>query len=151
MELRYGARNPSRCMVRRIERIQRRASKFILKLPYMCTETYNERLATLMLMLLSYWHEYMDLVFFFNAVNGSVYISEDILPKPINPARVTRSSTTNVTKFRPRKCKTVTFQCSFFNRVTRIWNTLPSNFTENNVTLNQFKNLLRTLKDLLQP
>ncbi len=57
MELRYGARNPSRCMVRRIERIQRRASKFILKLPYMCTETYNERLTTLMLMPLSYWHE----------------------------------------------------------------------------------------------
>ena len=95
-------------LVRRTERIQRRASKFLLKLPYLCTETYHERLTTLKLMPLSYWHEYMDLVFFFKAVNGLVYISEDILPKPTNPARVTRSSTTNGTKFRPRKCKIVT-------------------------------------------
>ena len=53
--------------VKRTERIQRRASKFILNLPYMSSESYHDRLITLELMPLSYWHEYMDLVFFFKA------------------------------------------------------------------------------------
>jgi hypothetical protein len=73
-------------LIKRTERIQRRASKFILDLPYMC-ESYRERLIILELM-----HEYMDLVFFFKAINGLVVISEDVLPKPIIPTRATRSS-----------------------------------------------------------
>ena len=43
----------------------------------MCSESYRDRLITLELMPLSYWHEYMDLVFFYKAINGLV-ISEDI-------------------------------------------------------------------------
>ena len=31
-------------LIKRTERIQRRATKFILNLPYMCSETYKERL-----------------------------------------------------------------------------------------------------------
>ena len=95
--------------VKRTERIQRRASKFILNLPYMSSESYRERLITLELMPLSYWHEYMDLVFFFKAINGLVVISEDVLPKPIIPTRATRSSSASELSFRPPKCRTRTF------------------------------------------
>ena len=35
------------------------------------------------------------------------------------------SANPNVTSFRIRKCKTVTYQNSFFNRTARIWNILP--------------------------
>ena len=45
-------------LIRRTERIQRRATKFILNLPYMCAETYCERLTTLKLMPIPYLHEY---------------------------------------------------------------------------------------------
>ena len=88
-------------LTKRTERIQRRASKFILNLPFMCSESYRDRLFTLELMPLSYWHEYMDLVFFYKAINGLVVISEDVLPKPIIPTRVTRSSSASELSFRP--------------------------------------------------
>ena len=88
-------------LIKRTERIQRRASKFILNLPFMCSESYRDRLITLELMPLSYWHEYMDLVFFYKAINGLVVISEDVLPKPIFPTRVTRSSSASELSFRP--------------------------------------------------
>ena len=65
-------------LIKRTERIQRRASKFILNLPYMCSESFRERLITLELMPLSYRHEYMDLMFFFKVINGLVVISEDV-------------------------------------------------------------------------
>ena len=57
------------------ERVQRRASKFMLNLPFLCDGPYRERLIALELMPLSYWHEYMDLVFFFKAINGMVNIT----------------------------------------------------------------------------
>ena len=129
--------------VKRTERIQRRASKFILNLPYMSSESYRERLITLELMPLSYWHEYMDLVFFFKAINGLVVISEDVLPKPIIPTRATRSSSASELSFRPPKCRTRTFQRSYITRVTRVWNCLPTDLSHPNLSLSTFKSLLR--------
>ena len=90
-----------------------------------------------------YWHEYLDLVFFFKATNGLVHISEDVLPQMVNPTRATRSSSLNSISFRPRKCKTVTYQHSFFVRVTRTRNALPVNLRMKDINLNQFKTLLR--------
>ena len=51
-------------LVNRAQRVQRRASKFMVNLPFLCDVSYRERLIALDLMPLSYWHEYMDLVFF---------------------------------------------------------------------------------------
>ena len=127
-------------LVQRIERVQRRASKFILNLPFLCRESYRERLIALELLPLSYWHEYLDLVLFYKAVNGLVNISEDALPQRICTKHTTRSATNGV-KFRPRKCKTLTFQRSFFIRVT--WNALPASLRTMNINLHQFKNSLR--------
>ena len=77
--------------IKRIERVQRRATKLILKLPYACTETYEDRLKSLELLPISYWHEYLDLTFFFKAINNLITVSDDVLPVSIIPSRLTRS------------------------------------------------------------
>ena len=51
-------------LITRIERTQRRATKYILKLPFSCTISYMDRLKTLDLLSLTFWHEYLDIVFF---------------------------------------------------------------------------------------
>ncbi len=125
-----------------MERVQRRASKFILNLPFLCYESYRERLIALELMPLSYWHEYFDLLHFCKAVTGQLKISKYILPQPLYSQRTTRSSSTGV-YFRPRICKTQTYQNSFFIRVTRTWNALPVNLRTITINLWQFKSSLR--------
>ena len=52
--------------------------------------------------------------------------SPNVIPQKLIPSRITRSTANpNVISFRIRKCKTVTYQNSFFNRIARIWNILP--------------------------
>ena len=82
--LKPGLVASNRYPFQRVERVQRRATKYILNLPYLCSETYRERLVSLNLLPLSYWHEYLDLVFFFKAVNGLVDVSHDVLPQVIS-------------------------------------------------------------------
>ena len=79
-------------LIQCVERVQRRATKYIFNLPYLCSETYRERLVSLRLLPLSYWHAYLDLVFFFKAVNGLINVSNDVLPNVISQIRRTRSS-----------------------------------------------------------
>ena len=110
-------------LIRRIERVQRRASKFILDLPFLCEESYRDRLLSIDILPICYWHEFLDLVFFFKATNGIVCVSHDVLPERIVPTRVTRASASNAKSF-------------------RIWNTLPLQLSYDYVTLNQFKSLL---------
>ena len=52
-------------LIVKLERIQRRATKFILKLPYSSNISYKSRLQTLNLIPICYWHELLDLTFFF--------------------------------------------------------------------------------------
>ena len=52
----------------------------------------------------------MDLTLFFKATTGMISISPNVIPQKLIPSR---------------KCKTVTYQNSFFNRTARIWNILP--------------------------
>ena len=130
-------------LIKRTERVQRRASKFMLNLSFLWEDSYRDRLIRLELIPLSYWHEYMDLLFFFKAINGLVDISGDVLPKPIIPTRVTRSTSTTQLLFRPQKCRTTTFQKSYISRVTRVWNCLPPHLRQPNMSLSSFKRLLR--------
>jgi len=54
-------------LIRRIERVQRRASKFILDLPFLCEESYRDRLLSIDILPIYYWHEFLDFVFFCKA------------------------------------------------------------------------------------
>jgi hypothetical protein len=89
----------------------------------MCDVSYKDRLISTELLPLSYWHEYLDLMFFFKAIiTGIASISQNILPERIAPARVTISSANaNAISFRQRKHKAITYNCSFFLRTTRTW------------------------------
>ena len=51
-----------------IERIQRRATKFILSLPYRSHGSYKQRLLKIGLLQLCYWHEFLDLVYVFKCL-----------------------------------------------------------------------------------
>ena len=51
-----------------IERIQRRATKFILSLSYRSEVSYKQRLLKTGLLPLCYWHEFLDLVYVFKCL-----------------------------------------------------------------------------------
>ncbi|CAB4044921.1 Hypothetical predicted protein, partial [Paramuricea clavata] len=48
-------------LILEVEKIQRRATRFILSLPFRSETSYQERLLKTGLLPLSYWHEYLDL------------------------------------------------------------------------------------------
>ena len=114
-------------------------SRVFQNIPYKSTDkTYKDRLISLDLLPITYWHEYLDIMFFFKAVNNIITVSNEVLPQPIIPSRLTRTSVdTNLLSFRPRKCKTLTYQRSFFIRVIRTYNSLPED-----LSLVRFRTLL---------
>ena len=73
-------------LIRRTERIQRRATKFILDLPFLCSETYKDRLVATNLLPICYWHEFMDLTLFFKATTGMISISPHVIPQKLIPS-----------------------------------------------------------------
>ena len=130
-------------LIKRTERIQRRATKFILNLLYMCGETYKERLVLSNFIPTSYWHEYLDVLFFFKSIKKHVFLSENTIPTRLKPSRPTRSvQSPNRASFKTSKCRTTTFQRSFINMTVRIWNLLPSELRDCKLSLPHFNNLL---------
>ena len=71
-------------LIVKLERIQRRATKFILKLPYSSNISYKSRLQTLNLIPIFYWHELLDLTFFFKLTHGLVNVNSSVVPKFAN-------------------------------------------------------------------
>ena len=101
-------------LLKRIENVQRRATKLILKLPFRCDVTYKTRLQLTNLLPISYWHEFLDIVFFYKAVNNLVFIDSEALPAIRQSTRSTRSSSSNAITYIPKRSRTVTYQRSFF-------------------------------------
>ena len=78
-------------LIIRTERAQRRASKYILNLQFACDISYNQRLSTLNLLSLCYWHEFLDnLLFLFKSHHNIINLRRDILPHPQYPSQRTR-------------------------------------------------------------
>jgi len=106
-----------------IERVQRRATKYILSLPCRTDISYKERLRLTELILLCYWHEYLDLVY----THKSIVNNTDNHFKTSKPARVTRRTASSKSIWLDvPKAKTVTFQNSFYSRASRAFNTLQN-------------------------
>jgi hypothetical protein len=93
-------------LIKRTERVQRRASKYILNLPFFCDISYNHRLATLNLLPLCYWHEYLDILFLFKSHHDIINLSSDILPYPQDSSQRTRSTNPDCLQFQTSACKT---------------------------------------------
>ena len=128
-------------LISRLERVHRRASKYILDLPFICEPSYHQRLIDLKFLPLSYWHEYLDIIFFYKTNCGIMRLSESVLPRP-KISRITRSADANSQNFQTRKCKTSTYQQSYTIRTPRIWNVLPRSITNEFNSLTIFKKLL---------
>ena len=82
-------------LLKRVENVQRRATKLILKLPFRCDVTYKTRLQLTNLLPISYWHEFLDTVFFYKAVNNLVITDSEAVPETRQSTRSTRSSSSN--------------------------------------------------------
>ena len=92
---------------------------YILNVPFLCEESYKDRLIKLDLLPVSYWHEYLDRVFFFNSVTGLVKVNPIVIP--------TRRVLSSATR-------------SFFTRTVRIWNTLADDIgLSETISLSLFK------------
>ena len=115
----------------------------MLRLPFRCEQPYKERLIKLNLLPLTYWHEHLELTYFFKIVNGLVDVNQSIVPRA-RSARPTRSSANSAsTQYLIRKCKTTTFQKSYFNRCTRIWNNLTNVLDRSSFSsMSSFRNAL---------
>ena len=92
--------------------------------------------------LLCYWHELLDLVYFYKSTHNMIHLDPSVVPFVREYARRTRISVTSSQSFVPKKCRTSTFQKSFFIRTTRIWNLLITRLDLDNVTFENFKSIL---------
>ena len=111
---------------RSVENVQRRATKLILKPSFRCDVTYKTHLQLTNLSPISFWHEFLDIVFFYNAVNNLVFKDSEALPATRQSTRSTGSSSSNAITYISKRSRTVTYQRSFFIRACRTWNVLPS-------------------------
>ncbi|CAB4002465.1 Hypothetical predicted protein [Paramuricea clavata] len=138
-------------LIKQLESLQRRATKYILCLPYDTTITYKDRLLKLDLLPMSYWHEYLDVLYLYKLASGMLSLKLHDFLKVKQPLRVTRrSNPSSGLMFDIPKVRTVTYQSSYFIRTARIWNELPSSIRLLE-TLCQFKNsLLKYYKDCLK-
>ena len=130
-----------------LECIQRRATKFILSLPYHTDVSYKERLKIVDFLPITYWHEYLDLVYLFKCVisNSDPNISIKA------PVRQTRSNTNNGILLNVAKCRTVSYQTSFYIRSAKVWNNLPYCIRDTTKSLASFKRaLFMYYKDLTE-
>ena len=117
----WGPQNSSNDL-RRLEGVQRRATKFILQ-DY--TSSYLERLKKINLLPLSYWLEMKDLLFFFKCKSGQFDLNiSKFVSFSHSSCRSLRSSSANI--LQSASYKTSLFQKSFFNRIVFLWNDLPS-------------------------
>ena len=67
-------------LIVKLERIQRRTTKFMVKLPYSSNMSYKSRLQTLNLIPICYWHELLALTLFFQLTHGLVNVNSSVLP-----------------------------------------------------------------------
>lgn len=100
------------------------------------------RLQLTNLLPISYWHEYLDMVFFYKAVNNLVFIDSEALPVTRQFTRSTRTSSSSAITYIPNRSRTVTYQRSFFIRACRTWNVLPAELRTSHISLALFKSLL---------
>ena len=120
--------------------VQRWATRFICKNNEL---SYRERLQKLNLLLINYWLELLDLVFFFKCMHGLAKLNISNFVS-FNQGR-TRRSTAGV-YLKTLRTRTSCFRDSYFNRIVNLWNTLPD-IVKQCTTVSGFKNQLNKVFD----
>lgn len=105
-----------------LERVQRRATKFITG---NYEENYKARLLSLKLLPLMYWLELLDIMFLVKSLknppdNFDIYAHVTFIN---HEGRCTRSTTAR--HLRSNYCRTTYGRHFYFNRVVRLWNAVP--------------------------
>jgi len=125
--------------IEKIEGVQRRATKYILN-DY--TSTYKDRLLQCNLLPLSYRRECLDLQFLFKCLKDEIIVDvaqfTSVNPHPL------RSVPHSVFDFKVPFCCTDSFKFFYFNRVVRLWNSLPYSIRTCN-TVSTFKTHLKKM------
>ena len=124
-------------LILEVEKIQRRATRFILSLPFRSETSYQDRLLKTGLLPLSYWHEYLDLVYLFKAIKLN-----DSRISIVSNDRISRRATTNSVTLKISRVNTLTFQNSFYNRAPRIYNSLYHHIFEKQALLSANSSLI---------
>ena len=118
--LEYCSPNHDKDIIK-IERVQRQASKFLLN---NYVSPYHERCTALSILPLCFRREIIDLCFLYSYLHGKLscdYSSNFELACPHNGLRSAQQGVL----FKLPLCKTDQFQCTYFYRTARLWNTLP--------------------------
>ena len=105
--------------ISRLERVQRKATKFILS---DSTSSYKERLINLNLLPLMMWFELQDMLFLIKNIK---YPSDNY--NILDFVSFVKSSTRfgSSTKLKLNLCRTNTTRHFYFNRIARLWNSFP--------------------------
>ena len=98
-----------------IERVQRRATRFIIK-QRVLVMSYRDRLLALKLLPLTFDHEHKDTLL---CLNGFTDLNVSDFVSFVSHGRTRLSNSYNL---KTPVCKTSTFQASYFNRIAKLWN-----------------------------
>ena len=117
-------------LILQVENVQRRATRYILSVPFMSGTSYKDRLLKTSLLPLSYWHEYLDMVYVYKAL----VLSNDNNIKVKTTHRLTRgNSETGKIILKVPQLNTLTLQNSYYCRSARTFNCPPSNLRQPNI------------------
>ena len=91
---------------------------------------------------LSYWHEFLDVLFLFKCTRGLITTDLGTLPEQVNKVNKTinlRSVNNSIITYNVPTTRTLCHQNSYVVRVARTWNTLPNELREPDITYLRFK------------
>jgi hypothetical protein len=137
--LEYGSEiwNPQeKGLISSIEKVQRRATRFILR----SSAPYEERLNELNLLSLDNRRKFKDNILLFKGLQSMTFISFHDKINFRNSEHHNLRSTNSPTII-PNRCRTNIFRQTYFNRIYHSWNALPANL-RNLHTFPQFKSCL---------
>ena len=123
-------------LILQVENVQRRATRYILSLPFLSGVSYKDGLVKNGLLPLTYWHEFLDMVYLYKAL----VLSNDHNIHVKTTDRLTREydGTAKIILQVPR-VNTLTFQNSYYCRSPTTFNCLPSHLRQSNLSISQFK------------
>lgn len=131
----------------KIERVQRRATRWILR-SRIGEMSYKERLIRLDLLPLVYDRELKDITFFYKCLYGQIDLNVHGFVSFVTHGRTRLSNSFNL---KTPICKTSAFQASYFNRIVKLWNFICKSVPDSSFSsIDVFNNFLKqTLTSLL--
>lgn len=120
-QLCYGTQawSPSHSYLQgKIERVQRRATRWILR-SRIGEMSYKERRIRLDLLPLVYDRELKDMTFFYKCLYGQIDLNVHGFVSFVTHGRTRLNNSVNS---KTPICKTSAFQASYFNRIVKLWN-----------------------------